>query len=340
VFNEAGTAGIFDRDVASLAQAGLSAPRKTLPAKLFYDEEGCRLFRLITALPEYYLTRTEHGLLREITADIARLISSGSVLVEYGASDEAKAAYLLDAQDDTTKLPIITAYAPIDVALPSLVRLRARLRRNRPDLAVVPIAADFMDTITLPSSLSGLTRIGFFPGSTIGNLDPASAIRFLDRARVTLGRSARFLIGFDLRKDAARLVAAYDDADGVTAAFNRNLLARLNREAGGDFDLSAFAHRAVWNEAESRIEMHLVSLRQQSAQLAGTLIRFARGETIHTENSYKHSAESFTALASAAHWNVVRSWTDPARLFAVQLLEPAAFTAGTGQAAFASSPVR
>jgi len=340
VLNDAGAAGTFDRDVASLALAGLSAPRKTLPAKLFYDEEGCRLFRLITALPEYYLTRTEHRLLREIAADVPHLVSPGSVLVEYGASDEAKAAYLLDAQDDATGLPFITAYAPIDVAVPSLARLRARLRRNRPDLAVVPIATDFMDTVTLPASLSGLARIGFFPGSTIGNLDPISAIRFLDRARATLGRGARFLIGFDLRKDAARLIAAYDDADGVTAAFNRNLLARLNREAEADFNPGAFAHRAVWNEAESRIEMHLVSLREQSARLAGRLIRFVRDETIHTENSYKHTIESFAALASAAHWSVVRSWTDSARLFAIQLLEPAAFTAGTGQAALASSPVR
>jgi dimethylhistidine N-methyltransferase len=322
MLNDAGIAARFDRDVAALALCGLSETPKTLPAKLFYDEEGSRLFRLITALPEYYLTRTEHGLLREIASDVARAVPPGSVLVEYGANDEAKAAYLLDVDDDASGMPVITAYAPIDVAGPSLVRLQARLRRSRPALAVVPIAADFTDPIALPSSLAGLTRLGFFPGSTIGNLDPLEAIRFLDRARATLGRDARFLVGFDLRKDPARLVAAYDDADRVTAAFNRNLLARLNREADGGFDLSAFAHRAVWNETEGRIEMHLVSLREQSARLAGEVIRFARGETIHTENSYKYTIEGFAHLARAAHWSVARSWTDPARLFALQLLEP------------------
>jgi dimethylhistidine N-methyltransferase len=322
MLNDARITACFDREVAALALSGLSGARKTLPAKLFYDEEGCRLFRLITALPEYYLTRTEHGLLREIAPEIVRAVPADSVLVEYGASDEAKASTLLDVDDEATGLPLITAYAPIDVAGQSLVRLRARLRRDRPDLIVVPIAADFMDPITLPSSLAGRARLGFFPGSTIGNLDPLEATRFLDRVRATLGSDAQFVIGFDLRKDPVRLLAAYDDADGVTAAFNRNLLVRLNREAGADFDLAGFAHRAVWNDAESRIEMHLVSLRAQTVRVAGAMIRFTPGETIHTENSYKYTVAAFADLARAAQWTVAQSWTDPARLFALQLLEP------------------
>jgi dimethylhistidine N-methyltransferase len=200
--------------------------------------------------------------------------------------------------------------------------MRARLARRRPDLPVCVVPADFMDVVALPTEVPPLPRLGFFPGSTIGNLDPPEAQRFLERARGALGDGSSFLVGVDLRKDPAILLPAYDDAQGVTAAFNRNLLVRLNREAGADFDIGAFAHRADWNEEASRIEMHLVSLRNQVVRVAGHAIRFAHGETIHTENSYKYSPERFAALAEAAGWHSVELWTDPAGLFSLHLLEP------------------
>jgi L-histidine Nalpha-methyltransferase len=301
--------------VADAALSGLLQPRKTLPAKLFYDEEGCRLFNRITELPEYYLTRTERALLPEIAPRVAALVRGPAVLVEYGASDEAKAEYLL-------REGIFNAYVPIDVAVPQLEQMRARLRERRPDLLVCIVPADFMDVAALPTQVPLLPRLGFFPGSTIGNLDPPEAQRFLQRARTALGRDSSFLIGVDLRKDPAILLPAYDDAQGVTAMFNRNLLVRLNREAAADFDLGAFAHRAEWNDVESRIEMHLVSLRSQTVHVAGQSIRFAHGETIHTENSYKYAPERFAALAEAAGWHSAELWTDPAQLFSLHLLEP------------------
>jgi L-histidine Nalpha-methyltransferase len=311
-------APVLDRGVAGAALRGLLAPRKTLPAKLFYDDEGCRLFGRITQLPEYYPTRTELALLRRIAPAVAAALPPRGTLVEYGASDEAKALILLDAAGD--RLP---DYVPIDVAGGALDALCARLRRTRPALAVHPVAADFLEPFALPAAARGPQAgpmLGFFPGSTIGNLEPDAARRFLRQARRTLGADSRFLVGVDLRKDPALLLPAYDDAAGVTAAFNLNLLRRLNREAGATFDLDGFAHRAAWNEAEGRIEMHLVSLRGQAVRLAGQAISFAAGETIHTENSYKHTEAGFQALATAAGWRPVQCWTDPARLFSVHLL--------------------
>jgi L-histidine N-alpha-methyltransferase len=304
----------LDRAVADAALPGLLAERKTLPAKLFYDDEGCRLFGAITRLPEYYPTRTELALLRDVAAEAVAGIPPGSALVEYGASDEAKASLLLDATDR------FAAYAPIDVAEGALAALAARMRRSHPRLAVFPVAADFLAPFALPRAVANRPRTGFFPGSTIGNLDPPDARRFLATARQALGPGARFLVGVDLRKDPAVLVPAYDDAQGVTAAFNLNLLRRLNREAGADFDLDAFAHRAAWNAAEGRIEMHLVSLRPQTVRIAGHRIALAAGETIHTENSYKHTVAGFQALATSAGWHAARVWTDLARLFSLHLL--------------------
>ena len=305
--------------VADAALSGLLQPRKTLPAKLFYDEEGCRLFGRITELPEYYLTRTEHALLAEIAPSVAAKVRGPAVLVEYGASEETKAEYLLREGEAA---PVFRAYVPIDVAAPQLEQMRARLGRRRPDLLVCVVPADFMDMAALPTEVPSLPRLGFFPGSTIGNLDPPEARHFLERARGALGRASWFLVGVDLRKDPAILLPAYDDAQGVTAAFNRNLLVRLNREAGADFDLDAFAHRVEWNDEASRIEMHLVSLREQVVRVAGEAIRFTRGETIHTENSYKYAPERFAELAEQAGWHSAELWTDPARLFSLHLLEP------------------
>ncbi len=297
--------------IAQDALAGLRQPRKTLPAKLFYDDEGCRLFGEITRLPEYYVTRTERVLLAQVAPQLSHL--GGVALVEYGASDEAKAALVLQHV-------AASAYVPIDVAAGALDALAARMATTHPDLDVLPIVADFLAPLELPQSVSGLPTLGFFPGSTIGNLDPAAAKDFLLQARRTLGQGALFLVGVDLRKDPGILVPAYDDAQGVTAAFNRNLLVRLNREAGADFDLSSFRHRAVWNDEEGRIEMHLESTRPQTAVVAGVAIAFARGETIHTENSYKHTIAGFKNLAASAGWQSLSVWTDPDDLFSLHLL--------------------
>jgi dimethylhistidine N-methyltransferase len=310
-----------DRGLVDLALSGLSRSQKTLPAKLFYDEEGCRLFYRITELPEYYLTRTERALLAEVAPQVLASLPSGSALVEYGASDEGKAELLLTQAAPDSADPI-AAYVPIDVAMPALLRMRERLASSHPRLAVHPIPGDFMDPVKLPAAVADMPRLGFFPGSTIGNLDPDEASRFLALARGTLGMRSRFLVGADLRKDPSVLLPAYDDAAGVTAAFNLNLLVRLNREAGAAFDVAAFAHRAVWNDEESRIEMHLVSRKDQAVRIAGQQIHFARGETIHTENSYKHTPERFTAIAGNAGWHCRALWTDPGRLFALYLLEP------------------
>ncbi len=300
--------------IAADALAGLSQQQKTLPAKLFYDDEGCRLFGEITRLPEYYVTRTEHAVLVQAAAELAPSLPAGAALVEYGASDEAKAAILL------RHMPYPGAYVPIDVAGGALEALTARMGGSHPRLVVLPLTLDFLAPLALPPEIAGMPVMGFFPGSTIGNLDPATARHFLSQVRATLGAGATFLVGVDLRKDPSVLVPAYNDAQGVTAAFNRNLLVRLNREAGGDFDLAAFRHRAVWNDRDGRIEMHLESLRRQTAHVAGVPISFAAGETIHTENSYKHTIDGFKALAASAEWRPERVWTDPHSLFSLHLL--------------------
>ena len=291
--------------------AGLSKPQKTLPAKLFYDAEGCRLFGEITRLPEYYVTRTELALLARVAPELPR--RPGCALVEYGASDEGKAMALIDAVG-------ASAYVPIDIAPGALQDMAARLAQDRPGLGVHPIAADFLDPLALPDGVQGRPVFGFFPGSTIGNLDPAAATGFLRQAAATLGRDALFLVGVDLRKSPDILLPAYDDAQGVTAAFNRNLLAHVNRITGGDFDAGSFTHGALWNEAAGRIEMHLRSAHAQTVRVAGLAIAFAAGETIHTENSYKHTVEGFAALAGAAGWASRQVWTDEARLFSLHLL--------------------
>ncbi len=304
---------VIDTDVAEAALPGLLAARKTLPAKLFYDDEGCRLFGEITRLPEYYPTRTEMALLARTSREAVVGIAKGSALVEFGGSEETKALHLLDASPD------LQAYVPVDVAAGALAQMAKRLQRSRPGLAVHPVVADFLGPLALPRDVLDRPLIGFFPGSTIGNLDPADARRFLAGARSLLG-AGRFLVGVDLRKDPAILVPAYDDAQGTTAAFNRNLLHRLNREAGADFDPDAFTHEARWNPSESRIEMHLVSQRQQLVHVAGHQVRFAAGETIHTENSYKYDVAQFMALAVSSGWASARVWTDAEQLFSLHLL--------------------
>ncbi|MBX5454316.1 MAG: L-histidine N(alpha)-methyltransferase [Acidobacteriia bacterium] len=303
--------------IAAEALAGLTAEPKTLPAKLFYDEAGCRLFLAITELPEYYLTRTERALLQTHAQEIAALIPEGVTFVEFGAGNEEKALLLLDALAGVARP--VRCYLPIDIAEAALCALADRLKRSRPELAVLPQTADFLRPHPLPPEAKG-PFFGFFPGSTIGNLEPEPAVAFLRGVREAFGAGQLFLIGFDLRKQEEVLLAAYNDSAGLTAAFNRNLLARLNREAGANFMIDCFAHRAIWNAAESRIEMHLVSLIAQKVQIAGREILFRAGETIHTENCYKYTLAGFTALAERAGWEIFRFWTDPDAMFALALL--------------------
>ncbi len=291
--------------------AGLSKPQKTIPPKYFYDAEGSRLFEAITELAEYYPTRTEIALLREIAPVIGRMISPGAALVEFGSGASVKTRILLDAA------PQLSVYAPIDISRAALDAAAAAIRRDYPKLTVAPLLDDFTRALSLPSAAQGRPVTGFFPGSTIGNFTPDEARDFLRAARRLLGEGSRFLVGIDVVKDEATLTAAYDDALGVTAAFNKNLLARINRELGADFDLEAFTHRALWNAGESRIEMHLESRRAQAVRVAGRTFRFAKGETIHTENSAKFTVERFANLAGEAGWRLEDSWQSAKPAFAV-----------------------
>ncbi len=301
--------GSFRTDVAR----GLGAPRKTLPAKYFYDAAGSRLFDQICELDEYYPTRTELGILKSRAGEIARAAGPDAKLVEFGAGSLVKVRILLDT------LTTPAAYIPIDISANHLIAASADLARDYPALRVSPLVGDFTRALALPP-LAGNRTIGFFPGSTIGNFTPAEAEHFLTEAGRTLGAGALMVLGVDLKKDLARLEAAYNDARGVTAAFNLNLLIRINREAGGNFDPSRFAHRAHFNAGESRIEMHLVSQCDQEVEAAGQLFSFARGETIHTENSYKYAPEGVETLARAAGWAVEAAWSDAENLFGVFLL--------------------
>jgi len=310
---------VANNDIVAEALAGLTATPKTLPSKLFYDAEGVRLFDAITRLPEYYLTRTETQLLRQIAPQLARLAPAGSALVEYGASDEAKARLLLDAEGAH-----FAAYVPIDVAGDALDDMEIRLRLHAPKLEVHPLCADFTQDPMLPHAVRQMSKFGFFPGSTIGNLEPSAARLFLAHARRALGDGAWLIVGADLRKDEETLHAAYNDAAGITAAFNLNILKRLNREAGADFDPRRFAHVAIWNATQSRIEMHLRSQIDHTVTIAGTRVDFRAGETIHTENSYKHSMAAFQALAEQAGWQPGQVWTDPDSLFSVHALHAVA----------------
>ena len=294
--------------------AGLSAARKRLPSKWFYDARGSALFEDICQLPEYYPTRQELSLLACIAPDIAAHISDGAVLTELGSGASLKTRLILDAA------PQIAVYRPIDISESALRSAAGEIARDYPRVSVRPVVGDFTHLGEAPVDLRDAPQMGFFPGSTIGNFAPEDAIGLLQRVRAFLGPEGRLVIGVDLAKDAETLVAAYDDAQGVTAAFNMNLLARINGELGADFDLSKFAHRVAWNRLEGRMEMHLEALRSQTVTVAGRTFRFVAGETIHTENSYKHSIEGFLALASRAGWRSLRYWTSSDPFFAVFLL--------------------
>jgi len=303
--------GEAGRDFEADVVEGLSRSPKRLSPKYLYDAEGSRLFEAITDLPEYYPTRTEVGLLREAAAEISQLIPKGAALVEFGSGASVKTRILLDAA------PQIAVYTPIDISASALEAAAEAIGADYPDLVVTPLREDFTRALALPAETAGRPVVGFFPGSTIGNFTPDEAKAFLAVARRLLRAGARFLVGIDLKKDRATLEAAYDDAQGVTAAFNLNLLKRINRVLGGDFDLGAFAHRAVWNEAEGRVEMHLVSLKDQVVTVAGRRFGFAAGETLHTENSYKFTLEGFAELAGAAGWRLERWWACAHPAFAI-----------------------
>jgi L-histidine Nalpha-methyltransferase len=299
----------FARD----AIGDLSQHPKRLSPKYFYDSAGSELFEAITRLPEYYPTRTELGILRDRAGEIADIIPKGAALIEFGAGATTKVRLLLQKC-------AISAYVPVDISGDFLNSQAADLRNDFPSLAVYPVAADFTEPFELPKAVAGMPKVGFFPGSTIGNFEPHEACQFLRSAHEILGKGALMIIGADLEKDERVLYDAYNDAAGVTARFNLNVLVRINRELGGNFDVSAFTHRAIYNRERHRIEMHLISRKPQVVRLLGTSVSFRHGESIHTENSYKYSIERFAALARGAGWKVQTSWTDAAGMFSVHAL--------------------
>lgn len=301
-------------DFASAILGGLSKPHKTLPCRFFYDARGSELFEEITRLPEYYPTRTEAAILDENATDMAEAIADDGVLVEFGSGSSLKTEILL------RQLPALRAYVCVDVSESALTDARERLARRFPGLDVRCIVGDFSHPTSLPDDLQDAPKTGFFPGSTIGNLAPPEAADLLGVFRCVLSPGGRLIVGVDLKKNARKLVLAYNDAAGVTAAFNLNLLARINRELGGTFDLDAFRHEAVYNPREGRIEMHLESLRNQEVYVRGRRIRFRAGERIHTENSYKYTVSQFQELAGSAGWEPGRVWTDDGNLFSVHEL--------------------
>jgi dimethylhistidine N-methyltransferase len=292
---------------------GLSRSPKAISPKWFYDARGSELFEAITELPEYYPTRTETALLTRIAPEIAARIPEGAALIELGSGASEKTRLILDAA------PQIAVYTPIDISVSALEGAAASIRRDYPNLTVEPLVRDFTQPGVIPPGGSERRRIGFFPGSTIGNFDPEQGVRLLTEVRGLLGDDGLFILGADLVKEPAIMVAAYDDSAGITAAFNRNLLVRINRELGGDFDLSAFEHLALWNATDSRMEMHLVSRKAQSVHVGGRTFEFAAGERLHTENSYKFTVEDVVGLARRAGWRLIERWISPPPAFAVFL---------------------
>ncbi|HEX4636329.1 MAG TPA: L-histidine N(alpha)-methyltransferase [Rhizomicrobium sp.] len=294
--------------------AGLAKTPKEIACKYFYDDTGSHLFDRICELPEYYQTRTETMLLTRHAREIAALMGDGVEIVEFGAGSLRKVRILLDA------LIAPRAYTPLDISGDYLAAVVRSLAADYPALTLRPMVGDFSDSLDIPTLSDNPRRAGFFPGSTIGNFRPDAALALLRRMRAGLN-SGGLLIGVDLVKDPARLHAAYNDAAGVTASFNKNLLVRANRELGADFELGAFAHYAPYNAGAQRIEMYLVSLKRQRVSLRGRLFEFAQGEPVHTEDSHKYTIESFREMACHAGFNPRAVWTDEERLFSVHWLE-------------------
>ena len=301
-------------EFARAVLAGFASTPRSIPCRFFYDAVGSELFEEIAKLEEYYPTRVEASLLETYRAEIAALIGPSRVLIEFGSGSSRKTSLLIGA------LGKIPAYIPIDIAAESLNEAAGWLSEQHPGLNILPLIADFTKTRALPQIARRRKKLGFFSGSTIGNLTHNEARAFLANAARLLGKGSVFLIGVDLKKPLSILIPAYNDAKGVTAAFNLNLLGRINRELGGDIDLTRFAHDAVYNEKDGRIEMYLVSLARQSVHVLGRSFTFAEGERIHTENSHKYTVAEFQTLASVSGWQPVKAWTDKDQLFSLHLL--------------------
>jgi dimethylhistidine N-methyltransferase len=295
---------------------GLKSSPKRLSPVYFYDEHGSQLFDRICAVPEYYITRIETAILAASAGQIASAIGNEALLVELGSGASTKTRLLLD------QLPRRAAYVPVDISRSHLLEAARRVADSYPHIDVTPVCADFTQPFPLPETQRDRARVVvFFPGSTLGNFDIPAAIDLLRTMRTTAGPDGGLVIGYDLVKDPRVLERAYNDAAGVTAAFNLNVLVRLNRELGADFDLGSFTHEAVWVQEQSRVEMHLVSDHAQEVTIAGESIAFAAGERLVTEHCHKYTPESFARLAAAAGWRVRQTWTDPCNYFNVQYLE-------------------
>jgi L-histidine Nalpha-methyltransferase len=298
----------FRRDVAN----GLACRPRTIPARWFYDRAGSELFEAITSLPEYYVSRTERALLCRVADEVAALAGPGRTIVEFGSGSCAKTPILLSAAD-------APAYVPIDISKDFLWESAERLSKLFPDMPLYPVEGDFTRTLQLPSAIEGMPRLGFFPGSTIGNLLVPEAVDLLRTMATTLGSGSMLLVGIDRIKDPSILLPAYNDAQGVTAAFNLNLLHRINGELRGSVPVDAFRHVALWNDDEARIEMHLEATRDVDFEIADGYFSMTRGETIHTENSLKYGPRDARVLLRAGGWSPFAEWEDQEKLFSLIL---------------------
>ena len=302
-------------DFARALLSGLNKEHKSVPSRFFYDKRGSELFEEITELPEYYLTRTETAILERYAEDIRRDTPSGSLLVEFGSGSSTKTEILL------RKLDRLKGYVAVDISPAALNEAAERLSKRFPDLPIYTVVGNFSSPMQLPDQFRDVPKLGFFPGSTIGNLEPGEAVRLLSNMRDILGSGSRLILGADLKKDPEILQRAYDDSQGVTAQFNLNLLTRANRELGSNFDLRKFEHQAIYNEAEGRMESYLVSTTDQTVKLLGQEIKFAAGEKMHTENSHKYDIEDIEKLCCSAGWAIQNVCTDDERLFSVHVLQ-------------------
>lgn len=307
----------YDPVFTKSIMAGLLSPQKIIESKWLYDERGSKLFDEITYLDEYYPTRVETTILQRRSGDLAQYLQPDTVMVELGSGSSTKTRLVLDA------LPSLNHYVPLDISVEHLEAAAKSIAQDYPSIEVVPVIADFTSEISLPKNLINMPKLLFFPGSTIGNFEAKAACDMLKRVN-NLRNVAAFVIGFDLVKDTDKLIRAYDDSKGVTAAFNMNLLTRINRELHADFNLEMFHHEARWNDDLSRIEMHLVSKCDQDVFLLEDCISFKAGETIHTENSHKYTPTTFSEMANVAGWSVEDIWSDENQLFAVAVLKPVA----------------
>lgn len=303
-----------DRAFRADVLQGLSEPQKAIPARWFYDDAGSQLFEDITRLPEYYLTRSETEILQARGADFARLIGAGRAVVEFGSGSSVKTPLLLSAI-------VPAAYVPLDISGDFLRASAAELSAKFPEVPVYPVEADFMRRVELPEEVADLPKLGFFPGSTIGNMVARTAVDLLRTMRETLGEGSKLLIGMDLIKDPQVLIAAYDDPSGVTARFNLNLVHRINRELEGDIPVDGLRHEARWNDDFARIEMHLVAVREIAFTVSGKRFAMAEGESIHTENSHKFDRRIGNTLLLAGGWTPVQRWTDSEERFSLMLAD-------------------